>query len=291
MPAVIHSNGFRADIVSNQLDLPAPRIATLRNYPQLDYARTYGRALGAWMARRHVTALRKKDMVVCVSAAVEENIHTYGVRSTTVIRNGVDTESFTPASAAEKAELRDRLGMPRDAFIWTVSGVLTARKNPEFILDGFARTFAGDPLHQLVFVGGGDLEASLRKRAAGNGNIRVVGPVTSVAAYLRMSDVNIAASSAEGLPNSVLEALACGLPALLSDIGPHREIAALAPASVTLFPLESTEGFAAGARKVVQSLGSPTLPVPHSRLPQELTAPVMSQSYADLYRRTIAASR
>lgn len=39
-----------------------------------------------------------------------------------------------------------------------------------------------------------------------------------------MSDIMISASLAEGLPNSVLEGLACGLPILFSDITPHQEI-------------------------------------------------------------------
>lgn len=50
------------------------------------------------------------------------------------------------------------------------------------------------------------------------------GFVDNVVPWLQASDLFVSASASEGMPLAVLEALSCGLPALLSDIPPHREI-------------------------------------------------------------------
>ena len=49
--------------------------------------------------------------------------------------------------------------------------------------------------------------------------------VDNVIDYLQISDVFVSAALSEGLPNTVLEAMACGLPTILSDINPHKELA------------------------------------------------------------------
>ncbi len=55
-------------------------------------------------------------------------------------------------------------------------------------------------------------------------NIRFLGNVRNIVEYLQISDCFISASLAEGLPNTVLEAMACGLPTILSNIPPHKEL-------------------------------------------------------------------
>jgi glycosyltransferase involved in cell wall biosynthesis len=67
--------------------------------------------------------------------------------------------------------------------------------------------------------------------------IRFLGRVSNVQEYLQASDYFVSASLAEGLPNAVLEALACGLPCLLSDIAEHQEILQSAILRAMLFPV------------------------------------------------------
>ena len=54
--------------------------------------------------------------------------------------------------------------------------------------------------------------------------ITFIGYTKAPLQYLQLSDVLISSALAEGLPNTVLEALLCGLPCILSDIDPHLEI-------------------------------------------------------------------
>ena len=75
----------------------------------------------------------------------------------------------------------------------------------------------------LIFIGSGNMEDEL-KRNFQESRIEFKGIVPDVKDYLVASDYFISASYSEGLPNSVLEALAAGLPLILSDIPSHSEI-------------------------------------------------------------------
>lgn len=286
-PAVLHSTGVRADSVTEGADPAIPRIATVRNFPQIDYPLAYGRFAGGWLARRQIAALKRKTVAVCVSRAVETNLRDLGVRATTVIRNGVDVSAFRPADASEKTRLRDQVGLPRDGVIWVAAGALVARKNPRFILDAFNSLPGGPGGRHLVLLGDGDLRDDLRRRSSGAPNVHMLGSVSSVADYLRASDIFVSASIGEGLPNAVLEALACGLPALLSDIPPHRELQDLAPRSVELFPAGDTSSLFAAEGRLRQrdARAGATL------LPRELTSGAMAEAYQALYERLVRDRR
>ncbi len=89
-------------------------------------------------------------------------------------------------------------------------GHLASGKDPLTIIKAFKR-----------FLGDGELKENCLNEIGNNTNIKLVGRVDNVHEYLGASDYFI---SAEGLPNTVLEAMACGLPCVLSNIPPHEEI-------------------------------------------------------------------
>jgi glycosyltransferase involved in cell wall biosynthesis len=70
-------------------------------------------------------------------------------------------------------------------------------------------------------------------------NISLKGKVIDVDEYLEAADCFVSASLSEGLPNSVIEALAWGLPIILSDIPEHREIQQIEKRSDDLFPVKN----------------------------------------------------
>lgn len=140
----------------------------------------------------------------------------------TVVPNSVDVEPIDRV-------LRDEVpGRSHDVFTIVSVGQLIARKDPFTVMAAVDGGTPGDA--SLVYVGEGDLRSSLVRESTRRGireRVELTGLLDRDDVYRRLSaaDVYVSASTGEGLPVAVLEAMACGLPVVLSDIEPHREIA------------------------------------------------------------------
>jgi glycosyltransferase involved in cell wall biosynthesis len=138
------------------------------------------------------------------------------------IPNGVDAGHYRPAAdAREKEALRRALDLPPGRWI-LFSGRLTAQKRPQILLDAFARVKDASPAAKLLFVGDGPEAEDLKRRAGPDGmggRVFFRGACADVAPYYRASDVFVLPSDSEGLSNSLLEALSCGLVCLATRVG------------------------------------------------------------------------
>jgi glycosyltransferase involved in cell wall biosynthesis len=283
-PDVLHSQGLRADALSAALDGCAPRIATVRNYPQIDYPSTYGRGLGWAMTRRHLQALRRVERCVAVSQAVAANLVTLGLPPTPVIANGVDCTRFRPAAPGEKPALRRRLDLPETARIWITVGHLSPRKDPITVIGSFLKRFGTAGSELLLMLGDGPLRAACRRLVGGAPNIRLLGRMEDVAPFLRASDYFVSASRAEGLPNAVLEAMASGLPLALSAIPPHEELLAH-PASIGV--AFRPNALPSALDRLAAMDRSTTAEAARRRAEDEFGPLHMARRYASLYDREI----
>lgn len=234
-PDLVHTQGIRPDILSAKSAGRAIAVATLRNYPYHDYPMKYGRVRGHLMAWRHLRALLAMRAVVACSNSVaeklgclEHNLH--------VIQNGVDIDRFNPASAQDFQAMRRKWGVAAGERVFVAAGALIPRKDPLMIIRSFSSSAALRRDHLLI-LGDGPLRAACEREAAGHGRIRIMGQVSDVRPYLQGADFFLSASHSEGLPNAVLEALACGLPTAVSDIPSHRELIRLSPEAGELFPV------------------------------------------------------
>jgi glycosyltransferase involved in cell wall biosynthesis len=278
---LLHTQGVRADSLAASLRREWPAVCSVRNFPQLDYPMTYGKLRGHWMAYSHARALSRVASPVGVSAAVSQNLKTcFGVQART-IRNGVDTAVWTPAAAEERASLRRKLGWMQEGTVWVSTGHLSERKDPLTVIRAFRQTDMQDA--QLVFLGSGPLEAECRVAAAGCEQIVFSGRVDNVADYLRAADGFVSASHAEGFPNAVLEAMACGLPCVLSDIPPHREIAEQAGACISLFPVDDAQALA-GRFHVAETMREAA----RFAAQKNFSAAAMSAHYQVIYRELLS---
>ncbi len=135
---------------------------------------------------------------------------------------------------------------PNGHYIVASVGRLIPIKNPLCVLSAFQQS--ADQASRLVFIGEGRLRGSLMKAIKNHdlaAQVELTGlvPRDQVFESLSKADVVISASRGEGLPNAVIEAMACGCPVILSDIAPHREIAGGAN-FIPLIPPEDVTGFA-----------------------------------------------
>ena len=288
-PDLIHTQGIRADVLSSKLKIEIPKVATIRNFPQKDFPMTYGSLLGSLMVRRQIGALRKLNACIGVSEAVSVNLKkTFGLNHVETITNGVDTAIYSPVDNAVKIELRSKLGLPLEAKIWIVSGHLSERKDPLFLINAWKNFFANNTKHCLVLLGGGDLQYNCIQAVDRVNNVKVVGRVTNVVEYLQASEYYLAASKAEGMPNAALEALACGLPLFLSDIGPHNELVKMDEKIGLTYEIDNPDDFHEQINKLMdreyQTMRSACL----SLVSTSLSASVMSQKYQALYMKLMS---
>jgi glycosyltransferase involved in cell wall biosynthesis len=101
-------------------------------------------------------------------------------------------------------------------------GSLLPRKNVSTIISAFTLNHNKDL--KLLILGDGYERLKLETQAQPDKRIRFFGHSDDVVEFLHMSDFYISASISEGLPNSIMEAMACGVPVILSDIEAHREL-------------------------------------------------------------------
>lgn len=170
--------------------------------------------------RRLFKSLRLKA-VICNSHMVkneicncfdvpEENVH--------VIYNAINSERFSPMLRTRyRSEMRARLGVSESAVVYLFVGSGFARKG----LDAAIRALAELPKDCWLVVVGKDRETAryqrLAKRFGVADRISFVGPQPDAEPYYGMADALVLPTLYDPFPNVVLEALACGLPVLISD--------------------------------------------------------------------------
>jgi len=167
-------------------------------------------------------------------------VHRVGVPESRVtdICNGVDTDAFRPAADRVTARValaaRDPAAarlVAADAFVVGAVGRLAEVKNPAMLLGAFASLRQRDPAFarraRLALIGDGPLAREVRERVDALGLADVTwlaGTRNDVAACLQAFDLLCLPSLAEGISNVVLEAMACGVPAVATDVGGNREL-------------------------------------------------------------------
>jgi glycosyltransferase involved in cell wall biosynthesis len=172
--------------------------------------------------------LLKADGFLGISRAIGEEYRACGVpdRKVAIVNNGTDTELFCPLAEAPRQDLRRRLGLPNRRMA-AYSGKLNRGKGLDFLLEVWKEFSAAHPDAHLVLIGSGDgsflsQEDELRRFVAAHalsGRVTFTGYVQNVHEYLQCADVFVFPSENESLSNALIEALACGLPCLASNIG------------------------------------------------------------------------
>ncbi|MCF8780321.1 glycosyltransferase [Vibrio sp. IRLE0018] len=238
---VVHTQGIRADGLMSRIvkNRDITWVATLRNIPYLDYPAQYGLLKGYAMAVFHLVALRSCSRVVVVSQSVKASLQKFFPHPVNVIANGIDTQFYCAKHIPQdtSAKLKQSLSLSSNERVLVYTGILEERKNLVPLLDEVVKCDG----FRLVLVGEGRLRDELSQHPAVISNQAIlVGSVQDVRPFLAIADAFILLSKAEGLPNSALEALALNCPVILSDIGPHREIAELALSCVHLIDLEDS---------------------------------------------------
>lgn len=149
-----------------------------------------------------------------------------------VLKNAVDTRIFNPQSRPDLAPLRPSLGIADDAIILGFSGELREKKGQPFLLDALTTVRLRYPAALLLI---GEMRPSTQTlfhhytaaHPEDAESVRVTGHLEQpdqIAHHLRLCDVYLQPSLWEGMPNALLEAMACGCCCLASDAGGIPEV-------------------------------------------------------------------
>lgn len=181
---------------------------------------------------RLVRALQQAVQVFSVSDSLKQHAQSLGIpaEKIQVVGNGVDTEKFNPM---DRLEARAKLGLPADVPVLISVGGLVERKGFHRVIECLPALLQRYPGLQYLIVGGasaeGDMRAELEAQVARLGlvdHVKFLGAMLSKELRLPLSaaDVFVLATRNEGWANVFLEAMACGLPVVATDVGGNREV-------------------------------------------------------------------
>lgn len=166
----------------------------------------------------------------------------FSPRKIAVIHNGVEADKFAPNSAGSRERFRRESGIGEEEFCIGCVGRLNRIKDYPTILSA-ARLFARScDSWRLLIAGGGPELTALQETVALDSclqkRVRFLGPVQleRVPEFLHALDAYVLPSLWEGISNSLLEAMAAGLPVVVTDIGGNPEVV-VGGESGLLFPV------------------------------------------------------
>ena len=162
---------------------------------------------------------------VAIAHEICEGYKTHGqipAEKISVLAQGIDTERYAVGSVEKRKRLREAYSIPSEAHVLVFCARIVLRKGVDTLLKFWPMIHAADATARLLVVGGGEHELvrQLHEMAKEtDGSALIWGEVDQPEIYYQMADVYVLPSRAEGLPTSLLEAMASGLPAVTSDIG------------------------------------------------------------------------
>ena len=209
-PQVVHTHlyaGIYALYPETRRHIPG-RVHTVHNLAEKELPPLHQKIMAYAYRRGKVTP-------VAISPLIRESIERRYPRlpgTVPVIVNGVDTARFVPPA--------DR--RPHRPFRFIFVARFSPQKNHTLLLDAFALAKKRNPALSLCLVGEGELRDALQRQAETRGvsaSVAFAGSVKNVEEYLRRSDGFVMSSDYEGLPLSVIEAMATGLPVVSTRAG------------------------------------------------------------------------
>ncbi len=220
-PQVLHGHMFHANLLARTIRAVCPvPVVVSTVHSLMDISRdSADPRLRDWIYR--VTDPLSEVTIAVCEAGAERSVSAKLAprRKLRVIYNGVDTERFHPDDEL-RGNVRAGLGTG-DEFVWLAVGRLMWKKGYENMIEAFARQDKG----LLLIAGEGEQEAELRSLTEKTGaNVRFLGFRRDVPELMNAADAFLLSSVVEGLPLVLLEAGACGLPCVATDVGGVREI-------------------------------------------------------------------
>ncbi|MDH3223229.1 MAG: glycosyltransferase family 4 protein [Gemmatimonadota bacterium] len=198
---------------------------------------------------------RWADRIGVLGPHVARTLEAAGIPGERIIQlpNGVDTGRFAPPDPAERAALRKDVGLLENEVAGAFVGRLVALKRVDLLIRAWVESGAAET-GPLLVVGEGPEEEGLRRLAAdvAPSSVRFLGRMDTPETVLKAADLFILPSQREGQSVALLEAMACGLVPVVSDLEPNT---AVVDEGVTGFVFTTDDGasLASALRRALES--------------------------------------
>lgn len=223
--SVVHTHMYRSNVPGTF----AARLAAVPAiFGQVHNVETWGTVRQKMMER---LAASMRTATFAVSGAVQRNVVEtlrLPVEKVPILYNGVDTDAFRPDAALGET-VRAELGITGEKVVFVMAARLHPQKNHAAVIRAAEKALArmeGSALPFFLFVGDGPRREDLEARVAASPHreqFHFLGGRDDMQALYNAGDVFLLPSLKEGFSNAVVEALACGKPCLVSDVGGNRE--------------------------------------------------------------------
>jgi glycosyltransferase involved in cell wall biosynthesis len=163
----------------------------------------------------------------CSQFSADAVVKVDGFPKCDVILNGVPIETFRlQGDAQERQQIRKRLGIPEDRPLVACVARFHPVKDHATLLRAWVLVAAQHPDAVLLLLGEGSERVQLEEQIQRDGiesSVRFMGARSDVQDFLRCVDVFALTSLSEASPLTLLEAMACGCPAVVTDVGGNAE--------------------------------------------------------------------
>ncbi|MGH8643099.1 MAG: glycosyltransferase family 4 protein [Gammaproteobacteria bacterium] len=183
------------------------------------------------LPRRRRARIQQLSGIIAISQLVAQELLEYGIPESKIARipNGVDVERFYPVDRQQRRALRDALGWGDFPTVLFVGGI-TPRKSPLVLVETLRLLHKRNLDCQLVFVGPEHdhsytamIKTRIKELSSGR-HVKWVGFTTDIARMYQAADIYALPSSSEGMPNALLEAMACGLACIGTPISGTNDL-------------------------------------------------------------------
>ncbi len=208
---------------------------------------TIHEAYPLWLRVLLPTVVRRANAVVCVSEAARRSLQRrfpWAGAKLRTIHNGIDPDAERMQPRRTRLEVRAELQVAQHQPLLINLANLHPYKGHSDLLLALQEVRRQCPDARAVIVGSGALEAQLRAQAAALGLgdcVQLLGHRDDVADLLAASDLFVLSSLVEGLPISILEAMAQGLPCIVTDVGGCSELVQDGETGLVVPPREPQE--------------------------------------------------
>jgi glycosyltransferase involved in cell wall biosynthesis len=240
----------------------------------------------------------RTDAFIGTSAEMMRDLAAYGIEAGRRhhIPNGAVLPSGQP-NPVEVARLREATGLRPGERLILFAGRMERQKNVETLLAAFATLVAGGAKARLLLLGDGTRLPALRQAAEDLGlgdRAHFAGRVDDVSTGLAAADIFVLPARAEGMSNAVLEAMAHGVPQVVSDVSGNTDLVRAGRTGWLYGPPGDADAL---ARVLAEALATPETHLAalaaasHARVAEGFSIDQVARSHAALYRSLLPGDK